>query len=428
VAQGLGGGLIVGNQADRVLVIGGGVIGAACAFYLRKAGRAVTLLEQGVFGGGCSKGNCGFICPSHVLPLAGPGAVRNTLRTLLKRNSPLKVRWRLDPAMWNWFWQFARRSNERDMLAAGHAIQALLASSRSLYDELLQNTLSDVEWEARGLMFVFRTSAAMDHYAATDRLLRDEFNLAATRYDGASLLDLEPALKPGCAGGWHYATDGHLRPDKLMLAWRRVLEAEGVELREQCEVRHIVVEGRLVRKVVAGQNEWPVDQVVVATGAWTPRLRRMVRCSLPIQPGKGYSLTMPRPAICPRLPMLFEEHRVAITPFASTYRIGSTMEFAGYDTSLPANRIRLLREGAAVYLREPAAEPVLEEWYGWRPMTPDGLPYIGAAPSADNLFLAAGHGMLGVSMSPATGRLVAELVCGEPPHIDPQPYAVDRQR
>ncbi|HET6880028.1 MAG TPA: FAD-dependent oxidoreductase [Pirellulales bacterium] len=415
------------NRADSVLVIGGGVIGAACAYYLRQAGKAVTLIEKGNFGGGCSKGNCGFVCPSHVLPLAGPGAVRNTLRTLFTRNSPLKVRWRFDPALWSWFWQFARRSNERDMLSAGHAIQALLASSRSLYDDLLSTTLSDVEWEARGLLFVFRTPAAMEHYAATDRLLSYEFDLTATRYDGAALVELEPALKPGCAGGWHYATDGHLRPDKLMSAWRGVLESQGVEIREHCELRELRIDGRLVRKVVTSQGAWPADQVVICTGAWTPQLRRMLRCSPAIQPGKGYSLTMPRPAVCPWLPMLFEEHRVAITPFASAYRIGSTMEFTGYDASLSPDRLRLLRDGAAVYLREPSTEPVLEEWYGWRPMTPDGLPYIGAAPGVDNLFLAAGHGMLGVSMSPATGRLVAEMLCGRTPHIDPQPYAVDRR-
>jgi D-amino-acid dehydrogenase len=124
--------------------------------------------------------------------------------------------------------------------------------------------------------------------------------------------------------------------------------------------------------------------------------------------------------------MIFEEHRVAITPFAGAYRIGSTMEFAGYDTSLNPDRLRLLREAAAIYLREPSAEPVLESWYGWRPMTPDSLPYIGAVPGIENLFIAAGHGMLGVSMSPATGRLVAELASSQTPHIDPQPYAVAR--
>jgi D-amino-acid dehydrogenase len=416
----------VSEKAERVVIVGGGVIGAACAHYVRLSGRAVTLIERGAFGQGCSHGNCGYVCPSHVLPLAGPGALRNTLKAMLARNSPLKIRWRLDPAMWAWFWRFARKCNRPDMLSAGHAIQHLLVSSRSLYDELLETTLSDVDWERQGLLFVFRAQAAMDHYAQTDQLLRSEFDLGATRYDGPALVELEPALKSGCAGAWHYETDGHLRPDKLMLAWRRVLDAQGVEIREECELREVVFDRRLVRHVVTSRGDIAADQLVVATGAWTPLLRNILRRSIPIQPGKGYSLTMHRPALCPRIPMIFEEHHVAVTPFQSAYRLGSTMEFAGYDDRLNPDRLCLLRDAAAIYLREPEAEPVLESWYGWRPMTPDSLPFIGRVPGIDNLFLAAGHGMLGVSMSPATGRLIAELVSGTTPHVDPQPYAVGR--
>jgi D-amino-acid dehydrogenase len=266
----------------------------------------------------------------------------------------------------------------------------------------------------------------MDHYAETDQLLRDEFHLGATRYEGPALVDLEPALSPGSAGAWHYETDGHLRPDKLMLTWRRVLHQQGVEVREQCELRDLVSPGRVVQRVVTSQGEIAADQVVIATGAWTPQLQRLLRRPIAIQAGKGYSLTMPRPTICPRLSMIFEEHRVAITPLASTYRIGSTMEFAGLDTSLNPSRLQLLRDGAALYLREPVAEPVLESWYGWRPMTPDSLPFVGRLPALDNVYLAAGHGMLGVSMSPGTGKLVAELLTGQTPHIDPHPYRVDR--
>lgn len=414
------------TSTKNVVVVGGGVIGAACAYYLRRAGLAVTLLDQGTFGGGCSHGNCGFVCPSHALPLAGPGALRATLKTLFLRNSPLKVRWRFDPALWRWFWQFARKCNRRDMIASGHAIAALLNSSRSLYDSLLSTELSDVEWEARGLLFVFRTARAMEHYAETDRLLRAEFNLAATRHDGPALAELEPALKPGLAGGWHYDTDGHLRPDKLMSAWRRVLEADGVDIRERCQLLGFTTEGRLARKLTTSRGDLNADAIVIATGAWTPMLKRWLRCPMPIQPGKGYSITMPRPRLCPRLPMIFEEHRVAITPMQSGMRIGSTMEFAGYDDTLNPDRLRLLREGAELYLREPWAEPVAESWWGWRPMTADSLPIIGSLPAFDNVHVAAGHGMLGVSMAPATGKLLCELITGQTPHIDPWPYRVSR--
>lgn len=411
----------------RTVIVGAGVIGTACAYYLAKAGRRVTLIDQGDFGRGASHGNCGFVCPSHVLPFAGPGALWSSMRTLFERNSPLKIRPRWDPALWSWFAQFARRCNRADMLSAGKAIGALLDSSRTLYGELLDRERLDVEWEARGLLFVLRSGHAMDHYATTDRLLRDEFGLAATRYDGQALNDLEPALRPGLAGGWHYESDAHLRPDRLMTAWRSVLTSQGVEIHEQCPLDGIETQGRRASGLRTPTGTLAADAIVVATGAWTPLLKQQLRCAIPIQPGKGYSITFARPKQCPTRPMIFEEHRVAITPMRSGYRIGSTMEFSGYDSTLNRDRLKLLEEGARLYLQESPTGPAQEEWWGWRPMTPDSLPLIGPAPAFDNVYLAAGHNMLGLSMAPATGKLMAELILGQTPHLDPAPYAVDRR-
>src|SRR5262249_38665202 len=151
------------------------------------------------------------------------------------------------------------------------------------------------------------------------------------------------------------------------------------------------------------------DAFVVALGAWTPQLSLELGCDLPIQPGKGYSITMSRPGVCPRLPMIFEEHRLAVSPFSSGYRIGPPMEFAGYDETMDRRRLSLLTEAAKLYLREPSTSPVQEEWWGWRPMVPDGKPIIGATPRMGNVWLATGHGMLGLSMAPATGKLITEL-------------------
>jgi D-amino-acid dehydrogenase len=414
------------NGAGRVVVVGGGVIGVACAHYLNAAGWRVTLIDRGTVGSGCSHANCGFVCPSHVLPFAGPGAIGQTLKTLLRRDSPLSVRPRLDPALWGWFLRFARRCNRADMLEAGRAIQALLNSSRTLYSELFAKEPLEAEWEERGLLFVFQSPHAMDHYAQTDRLLREEFHLGATRYGGEALNRLEPALKPGLAGGWHYEGDAHLRPDRLMASWRRQLESRGVELREGCAFEGFERDGRRVRTVRTSEGELPAEAAVVAAGAWTPLLHKQLGCRVPIQPGKGYSITMPRPARCPAIPLIFEEHRVAVTPMRSGYRIGSTMEFAGYDPTLNRRRLDLLRRGAAHYLLEPTAEPVQEEWWGWRPMVPDGKPVVGHSPALENVLIAAGHGMLGLSMAPATGRLAAELLTEAAPHVDPAPYAATR--
>src|SRR5437868_5235393 len=171
-------------MSGRVVVIGGGVIGACCAYYLAKAGARVTVLDRGEFGMGCSHANCGYVCPSHVLPLATPGAVWSTLKTLFQRNSPLKVRPLTALANLGWFLGFARRCNARDMLAAGKGIQALLRSSRALYDDLIREERIDCEWEAKGLLFVFQSRKAFEHYAHTDELLRERFGMPARRFDG----------------------------------------------------------------------------------------------------------------------------------------------------------------------------------------------------------------------------------------------------
>jgi len=414
-------------MTDRrhVVVIGGGVIGAACAHYLADAGCHVTLLDRGEFGRGCSYANCGFVCPSHVLPLAVPGAITAALRTIFTRNSPLRVKPRISLSHWRWFFAFARCCNRDDMLAAGRGIRALLRSSRTLYDELVQSGL-ECEWQPRGLLFVFQSRSAMEHYAATDELLRTEFGVPARPFHGDAVCELEPALKPGLGGGWLYETDAHLRPDRLMQSWRAMLEARGVIIREQCEVRGFVRAGDGARAATTAIGELAADAFVLAAGALTPFLNDHLGCRIPIQPGKGYSLTTSRPAKCPVLPMILEQHRVAVTPMESGYRLGSMMEFVGYDESISPKRIAYLKHAAGHYMHEPVGDVVEEKWFGWRPMTPDGLPLIGKSPALSNVILAAGHNMLGLSMAPATGRLVAELLEGREPHIDPKPYRLER--
>ena len=413
------------SGAGTVVVIGGGIIGTSCAYYLSKTGWQVTLLDKGQHGAGCSHANCGYVSPSHVLPLAAPGAARMAFRLLFQRNAAFAVRPRFDPALWGWLLRFAVRCNRQDMLTAGRGIQALLNSSRLLYDQLLREEPIDCEWEARGLLFVFQSGPAMEHYAETNRLLSDSFDMPARRLDDDALTELEPALKPGLAGGWLYESDAHLRPDRLLSEWRRVLEGRGVVVREDCEVIGFASGGAAIAAVTS-QGELPADAFVVSAGAWTPFLHRHLGCKVPIQPGKGYSITMPRPARCPTIPLIFEEHRVAVTPMRTGYRIGSTMEFAGYDTTLNRRRLDMLRDGARPYLHEPFAEPVTEEWFGWRPMTYDGLPIIDRSPAFANVHVAAGHNMLGLSMATATGKLVAEVLSGQLPHIDPTPYSLRR--
>jgi D-amino-acid dehydrogenase len=413
-------------MAGRVVVVGGGVIGACCAYFLARAGWSVTVIDRGNFGKGCSHGNCGYVCPSHLLPLAAPGAVRGAVKALFSRNAPFVIRLRLDPALWGWLLRFARRCNRRDWMETGQALHALLQSSRGLYDTLMKEEPFDCEWRPGGMVLVFQNREPMEHHAETDRLLRESFGLESERFDGDRLVELEPALKPGLAGGWLYKSDAYLRPDRLMSSWRRVLEARGVTIREQCEMTGLITESGQARAIETTAGTVEAEAFVVAAGAWTPLLSKHLSCRVPIQPGKGYSITMPRPAICPIYPVIFEEHRVAVTPWQSGYRLGSTMEFAGYDATLRPERLELLRAGARPYLREPYAEPVVEEWFGWRPMTFDSKPIIDRSPALANVVIAAGHNMIGIASAPATGKLVAEMLNGQATHIDPAPFSARR--
>ncbi len=409
-----------------IAIIGGGVVGTMAAYYLNRAGWSVTVLDKGTIGGGCSHGNCGYICPSHVLPLAVAGAIGSTLKSLFAKNSPLKVRPGFALRNLGWFLRFARQCNRSAMMDAALGIQALLDSSRRLYDELLEAEQLDVEWDTYGLLFVFQTAKAFEHYAETDRLLGESFARPARRFDADALRKLEPALKPGSvAGGYLYDCDAQLRPDKLMTELRRLLIARGVTFVEQAEMTGFRTESDKAGAVTTTRGSFPADAFLVATGAWTPLLQWHLGGKVPIIPGKGYSITLKRPAVCPTFPMIFEEHRVAVSPFASGFRIGSTMEFAGYDDTLNRSRLQLLRDGASHYLNDTDA-PAFEEWWGWRPMTYDGLPIIDRSRLHPNVFIAAGHGMLGLSMATGTGKLIRELLTGESPHIDPRPYSAGR--
>ena len=414
------------GSSRRILVVGGGVIGAACSHQLANRGYQVTVIEKDLWGRACSHGNCGLICPSHVLPLTEPGAVRKTMFSLLKRNSPFSIRPRFDPRLWKWLWRFARRCRHDRMVEAARTRMPLLEQSQDAYRQMVQEGILECEWESRGSLYVYRDQEQLDKFSATASLLEQEFGLLPKCLDGGQLEAMEPTLKSGLAGAWYFPDDVHVRPDRLLSSWRTHLEKQGVQIHENCELEKLVSEQGRVVAAIAGEQQIELDGLVIATGALTPLLARELGCRLPIQPGKGYSITMPRPQPCPTIPLLFVDEKVVATPMQSGYRLGSMMELNGYDTRIKPRRLKLLRKAAEKYLHEPHADPVEEEWYGWRPMTSDGVPFIDRLPGLENAWVAAGHNMLGLSMAPATGQLVAELVDGVKPSIDPAPYRIDR--
>ncbi|WP_309385787.1 NAD(P)/FAD-dependent oxidoreductase [Cerasicoccus frondis] len=403
-----------------IVIVGGGIIGLACAYYLRKAGRSVCLVDRGKIGQGASHANCGLVTPSHALPLTQPGMVAKGLKWMLHSDSPFYIKPDLDLPKFLWLLKFALRCNERDMLQAMRGRKAILDSSRQLYDELFAEHAMDCEWHDQGVLFVFKESAGMHAYEKTNAILAEQ-NLGATPLTGKELHAREPALLDDVYGAWHYEMDGHLRPDRLVSEWLRVVRGLGVKIVEDFQIG--AIDGPTL---YSANGELRGDHIVLATGAWSSRLSRALGAHIPIQPGKGYSITMTRPTNPVKIPCLFQEVKMVATPFDSGYRLGGTMEFAGFDERLNETRIQAIRRSATQYLREPEGPEITETWYGWRPMTSDGLPIIARAPRRPNITIAAGHNMLGLSMAPATGKLVAELITGETPHIDPHPYRFQR--
>ena len=413
-----------GASAD-VLIVGGGVIGLACAYELQRAGRQVRVLEQGRIGSGSSHGNCGTLTPSHAEPLAAPGVIAKALRWILKPDAPLYIAPRFDPALWRWLWNFSRRCNARDCRSATRAKYALLDTSRALIERLVREHSLDCEFAADGVLYAFADPRERDATFAGLPLLR-EVGIVAETWDAATLAANEPSLRDGLAGGLLFPGDASLRPDRYVAELARLAREAGCELIEDCAVLGFHRErGRIVGIDTTCGAQRGRD-VLIATGAWSPMLARQLGVALPIQPGKGYSITWDAQRAPPRRPLLLKERSVCVTAWGSGFRLGSTMEFSGYDTSLNRTRLDALERAAGEYMREPPIGARREQWYGWRPMTWDDLPILGRAPGYDNLWLATGHGMLGVSMSMVSGRLLADLLTEHEPIIDPAPYSAMR--
>ncbi len=412
-------------MAERVLVVGGGVIGMAGAVFLQRAGCRVTLLERDTVGGGASRGNCGLLYGSDLVPLCRPGAVRHELWRMLVGRSPLVVRPSLDPQRLAWFARFAFHCRPARLAPAVRARAELLSSAIALYAEaFVRGELFAAEPPA-GVLLVFEGEEGLRAYRETNRLLAP-WGRAAEEVPAARLAEIEPALRPAAGGFWH-RTDRHVRPERLMASWKQAALGAGVELREGATALGFRREGGRIAAVRTDAGELAADHVVLAAGAWTAPLARKAGIRLPLQPGKGYSRTHPRTGRPPAVPCYFYERRVVVTPFADGVRLGGTMEFAGFDLSLDQGRLRALARAAAAGLAAPPAEPG-EPWAGLRPMSPDDLPLIGRAPGMTNLWIASGHGMLGLTAAPATGRLLAELLTGGRPHIDPRPFSPLRFR
>ncbi len=413
------------TRNSDVLIVGGGVIGVACAYYLLKEGVGVRLIEKKHVGDGASAGNCGLISPSYALPLSAPGVVGKTLKGIILGDTPLYIKPRLDFSLWKWLFQFSSNCNNRDRMHAAAARANLLTQSKILYEQLIERERLECDWESIGHFVVLKTEFAMEEYSRINDILK-QFDLGGKSYVGKELADKEPALKEDIYGGWFYDMDAHLRPDELMKEWKSTLLRKGAIIEENCEFHSFEFNGQTVSKIKTSRGDFRANTYIVTMGAWTSLVENQLNLKIPIQPGKGYSMTMDRPKICPKYPCSFIARKVVATPWESGYRLGGIMEFSGYSSKINRSRIQSLITAANEYLREPLGQGVSVEWEGLRPMTYDGLPLIGRSPKQENVYIAAGHNMLGLSMATSTGKLISEMITGQEPHMDITPYSLKR--
>jgi len=406
------------GRSESVVVVGAGIIGLACGHYLRDAGYEVTLVDRESAGGACSHGNMGLVCPSHILPLTEPSTLQKGLKSLLRPRSAFRIRPQLRVELYEWLWQFARRCRYPQMIEAGTHLRAILDSSIAEYRRLVaEHPKLAEEWRDEGLLYVFEREQGLDAFAETDEIVSREFGVSARRLDGSALSAMEPALREGLAGAYYYPEDASIRPDTLCGAWSAHLRSSGVQVLENREITGIRKTGHRIDALITESESISADHYVFAAGAWSRGIGRLLGKKLPVEPGKGYSMTLTVAHGLTNRPLLLPERHVGITPFRGGLRIGSMMEFVGYDRTIPELRIRQLSAAATAVLRTEPEGQEEERWYGWRPMTWDSLPIIGRLQELDNAIVATGHNMIGLALAPATGKLVAEIIAERPTHI-----------
>lgn len=412
-------------SARDVVVVGGGAVGVCCAYYLWRNGHTVTVVDRGDGTDGASHGNAGMLVPSHVVPLAAPGVIGQGLRWLFKAGSPLYIRPRLDAELFRWLWRFRASCTEAHVRRSVPVMRDLLLASVELFRELAGLDGVEVELQENGILMLYDTKSGERHGVEVAEILQSA-GLDVDVLDAAALLELEPALRSPAIGGLHFRRDCHVDPSSVVRTLTGFLRARGVEFVLSTNVDGFERRNDRVEAVRAGGQRIAAEWVVLATGAFTQPLAATLGVRVPVQPGKGYSVTLPRADCGLRIPLLLHEARVTVTPIGDRLRFTGSLELVGFDRSIEARRLGRIIQQISMYLPETDTDAILAAtaggpradgpgaWTGFRPCSPDGLPIVGAAPHFANVTLATGHGMLGLAMAPITGKLVASLVSGEP--------------
>ena len=412
---------------SKIIIIGGGIMGLSSAYYLNKAGHEVAILEKGDLTDNCSFGNAGMIVPSHFVPLAAPGMISQGIRWMFNSKSPFYVKPSLNPDLLSWGIKFLKSANTRHVEAAAKPLMEISLLSKQLYKDLANEPGFDFGLAEKGILMFYKTEKAGEEEAHLAEKGR-ELGLDMAVLSAAECKALQPKLELDVLGAVHYRCDAHLYPNQLIAALLKHLTAKGVKILRNHEVTKIETSDKKISQVFTGGTAWMADNYVIAGGSWSPAIARLVNIKVPLMPGKGYSFMVQEPEQRMQIPALLCEARVAITPMNGSIRYGGTMELDKINKRINRERVKGIVESIPKYL--PCLHPQLPEdkeiWFGFRPSSPDGLPYIGFSNKYNNLVVATGHGMMGISLGPATGLLVSQLIAGEKTSIGVDAFSPNR--
>lgn len=396
----------------RVIIVGAGITGISTAYYLNKAGLDVTIIDKDEAGDNCSYGNAGMIVPSHFIPLSSPGVVGKGLRWMLKADSPFYIKPRFNKDLINWGWKFMRAATEKRANAAAPVLKDLLLKNRELLIELEQIENLNFGLQKKGLFMFFNTNKGYEdekHIIAK----ANKLNMPAKLLSAAEVKKMEPNLKMNILGAGYYPDDAHFYPGALMDGLKAVLKRKEVKFLLNSPVKGLVKRGETITGVqTSGGKIHYCSDVVICTGAWTPSLNKAFGISLPMQAGKGYSITIKKPKVVPNHCSMLSEAYVAVTPMNGTLRFAGTMEMTGLDTSINQKKITALKKAVSNYLPDYSSDNFLDQdiWVGLRPCSPDGLPYVGKLAQYTNAYVSTGHAMLGMSLGLISGKIISNLI------------------
>lgn len=412
------------EQTD-VVIVGTGAVGLCAAYYLKKSGCKVTILEKGAIANGCSSGNAGLIVPSHFVPLAAPGVITQGLKWMFNPESPFYIKPRFNTDLLSWLWKFSRSCNEAHVRRSMPLLRNLNMASRALFDDLEEALPVNFNLEKLGLFLLYLGDKGYRECIEMVEGAR-EVGLNAIMKTQEEIRSLDPAMNCLAKGGAFLEEDAHFTPSKFNQGLLEWLRQEGVVILPDTEVTGLLTSNKRIAEVETTRGNFSADEVVVASGVWSEELVRSLDISIPMQAGKGYSVTY-KTDVKPRYPLLLAEAKVAVTPMGENLRLAGTMELAGNDLSINRRRIRAILRAVPQYIKN---EPVMLEdaqiWAGLRPCSPDGLPYIGRSSKFFNLTIASGHAMIGMSTAPISGKLVSEIINDGKTGMDISMLAVDR--